>query len=172
MMDDRLPELVKIAKDMGYPYVFFASNGDFLTEELAAQLDGVVDYIGFAFYMDEPKKSERMAWVKTLFRKTKITLGVGDHMPTHFSPMPELTQLTRKIRDFPCNHPIKRMIVNHRGDMLMCCEDLTGNFSLGSVHDSSIEELWYSDRHQELVLALQKKHGRQTHPHCVTCPRQ
>lgn len=171
LMDPRIVNLVQIAKDIGYSYVFFGSNGDFLTEELAADLDGLVDYIGFSFYMDEPKKSERMAWVRGLFKKSKITLGKGDHMVTHFSPNTRLLQLIKNHVKRPCHLPQKRLIINHRGQMLMCCEDLVGNFDLGSIHDSNVEDLWYSEKHQKLVRELERPGGRGVHPHCVSCPR-
>lgn len=171
LMDPRIAEIVELTKKKGFSHVFFGSNADFLTEDLAQQLDGVVDYIGFSFYMDDPKRSKRKEWVKSLFKKTKVTMGDGEHMVTHYSPIADVVQISKKHSARPCNRPQKRMIVNHKGEMLMCCDDLTGHFELGNVHDSTLEELWYSERHQDFVLALSKSGGRCVHSHCLSCPR-
>lgn len=172
LMDERIVEIAKLARSMNFSRVFFCSNADFLTEELASQLDGLVNDIGFSFYMDEPMKSERMNWCKGLFRKTHAKVGPGDHMVTHFSPIHDVVQISRKYKDNPCHLPQVRMIVNHKGQMLLCCDDLTGHFNLGTIYDGkTIEELWYGDEHQEYVLALMKSGGRSIHPHCQSCPR-
>jgi len=64
------------------------------------------------------------------------------------------------------------MIVNHKGQQLLCCDDLIGNFNLGTIYEKSIEELWYSNTHQNYVLELLKSGGRKIHSHCLSCPRK
>lgn len=175
LMDERIVDIALLVRSMGFRQIFLASNADFLTEELAAKLDGVVDYIGFAFYMDEPNLSKRMAWTKTLFKKTRISMGIGapeeQHMVTHFSPIGDLIQLGKKHQDLRCLRPLRRMIVNHRGQMLLCCDDMIGHYDLGTIHESSVEELWYGEKHQHLVRELMSPGGRAVHPHCLSCPR-
>ena len=171
LMDPRIATLVALAKGKGFNHVFFGSNADFLTEEIAHNLDGVIDYIGFSFYMKDPKRSERKKWVQSLFKKSKITMGDGDHMITHYSPNADVVQISKKYKENNCLRPQKRLIINHKGDMLMCCDDLTGHFDLGNVSNNTLEELWYSKKHQDYVIALTKKGGRCIHSHCLSCPR-
>lgn len=171
LLDPRIVDLARYTKQMGFVHVFMGSNADFLTEDLARELDGSIDEIGFALYMLEPKLSERASWIKSLFKKTHVTANYGDHMITHFSPLDDHEALAAAHCKNRCMHPFKRMVVNHRGDMLLCCDDLTGHFDLGSVYTNSLEELWYSEKHQELVLALSQPGGRAIHPHCLSCPR-
>jgi len=176
LMDERLPELGRMVKKKGFRHLFIGTNADFLTKELAADLDGTFDVLGIALYHMTPEKFKtRSDWLMTLFKKTKITIGNVDQdnkqMITHYSSIvPDANLLAKRYSNNPCFHPLKRMIVNHRGDMLLCCDDLTGHFDLGNVFDSSVDELWHSDRHQQFVNELQKAGGR-THPHCLTCPR-
>ena len=175
LMDERIVDIAVMVRSMGFKQIFLASNADFLTPELAQGLDGVVSYIGFAFYMGEPNLSKRMEWTKSLFRKTRLTLAAGapedQHMVTHFSPIADVIQLGRQHQNNKCVRPLRRMIVNHRGDMLLCCDDLIGHYDLGSIHQSTIEELWYSEKHQHLVRELMNPGGRKVHPHCLNCPR-
>ncbi|MBN8478212.1 MAG: SPASM domain-containing protein [Burkholderiales bacterium] len=171
LQDARLPDLARAAKVRGFAYVFTCTNGDFLDQERAAALDGVIDELQVALYMDEPQKTKREAWIRSLFAKTRLTFTGGGFIPTHFSPLYPVEALARRNAGHPCHEPLRRMIVNHRGDMLFCCDDLIGHFELGSVHQHTIEELWYSDRHQDLVLTLQHEGGRSVHAHCLSCPR-
>lgn len=172
MMDDRIVDIAKMTKSMGFSRVFMCSNGDYLTEELASNLDGVLDDIGISLYMDEPNLSKRRDWIRTLFKKTKLSpIQPGVHMATHCSPTFDVASLVRNHQSNPCHHPTVRMIVNHKGQMLLCCDDLTNNFDLGSVHESTVEELWFSEKHQNYVLSLSKRNGRSVHPHCMSCPR-
>ena len=69
----------------------------------------------------------------------------------------------------PCHRPAIRLILQHDGTMCHCCEDTHGAFGLGSVHERTIEELWYSERHVAIVEALIA--GRRAdYPLCRGCP--
>lgn len=171
LQDPRMPEFVAEAKSLDFCHVYMCSNGDYVNAARAAELDGLVDEIIFAIYVEEPHKSRREEWLRSLFKTTRLTFTGGAMMATHFSPDFPVEFLSRRHASRPCHEPIRRMIVNHRGDMLMCCDDMVGHFDLGNVADHSIEELWFSERHQDLVLALEGPGGRAVHPHCLSCPR-
>ncbi len=159
-----------MVKARPFSRVFFGSNADALSEELASQLDGILDELGVALYISESKIDERAEWIKSLFQKTHVTVTNGNANPmiTHYSPLGDHKKLAEDHHTHPCRQPSKRMIINHKGEMLMCCDDLINNFELGNIHDNTLEELWFSEHHQDLVLSLNK--GR-SHPHCLSCPR-
>lgn len=176
LLDPRIADIARLVKESGvFSRCFFGSNGDHLTDELAASLDGIVDYIGFALYMNEPVRSKREEWIRGCFKRTSVTVSGGppeeQHMVTHFCPLVDVNDIARRSRGRPCNRPIKRMIVNHAGNMLLCCEDVIGRYGLGTIRDGTLEQLWYSDVHQDIVLSLQKPMGRAQHPYCASCPR-
>jgi radical SAM protein with 4Fe4S-binding SPASM domain len=61
------------------------------------------------------------------------------------------------------------MLIRYDGRMANCCEDLHAEFDLGSVHEKSLEELWFSERHVATVLDLVR--GRRTgYALCERCP--
>lgn len=72
-------------------------------------------------------------------------------------------------RNAPCHRPALRMIVRHDGEMCLCCEDLRADFRLGNVHDSTLAELWYSDRHAA-ILATLAAGRREAYRLCSVCP--
>ena len=69
----------------------------------------------------------------------------------------------------PCHRPMIRMIIRHDGEMLNCCEDTHGAWGLGNVHESSLEELWHSERHVRVVQDLIAGH-RDRYALCRNCP--
>ena len=170
LIDDRLPKIAKLVKSYGF-YVFCNSNGDFLDEELAEELDGNLDKIIVSLYMKEPMKSERARWIRKLFHKTYVEIiTMSDHIATHFSPAFDVVGLAQQNKDHPCSEAEIRVIINHRGQYLLCCDDVVGNFDLGTFPETSIQDFWYGEKHTQLALALRNSGGR-THPYCQTCPR-
>lgn len=172
LMDERLPAIahnVRAFKQL--KTVHMNTTGDFITPELAAELDGAFDYIIVTLYMKDPKKSERAAWLPTLFEKTELRIVTEPHhTPTHFTPAYDLQDLIRKAQGMSCDQPTIRVIINHRRDYLLCCDDVIGNFDLGSFPEISIEDHWLG-RQKELANLLAHPGGRATLPYCMTCPR-
>jgi radical SAM protein with 4Fe4S-binding SPASM domain len=183
--DKRLPHIAAMAKGLGFASITLATNGDYMTPELAAELDDKFTQLDIAIYPTSqyPYKqldgsgqgptdaTERESWLRSLFRQTKLNITRTLHCASHFSPLHPVEELAAQFAHLPCYEPIVRMIVNHRGDMLLCCQDVTGNFELGNVHEASVAELWNSDRHRAFVQALDKDGGRAVHPHCLACPQ-
>jgi radical SAM protein with 4Fe4S-binding SPASM domain len=69
----------------------------------------------------------------------------------------------------PCHRPLIRMIIRHTGEMSNCCEDTLGAFKLGSIHERSLEELWFSGRHPKVIQDLSEGR-RQDYSLCRNCP--
>jgi radical SAM protein with 4Fe4S-binding SPASM domain len=69
----------------------------------------------------------------------------------------------------PCHRPLIRMLIQHDGEVCNCCEDTTGAFKLGNVYQYSLEELWYSEHHIEVVRDLIVGR-REKYNLCRNCP--
>jgi radical SAM protein with 4Fe4S-binding SPASM domain len=70
----------------------------------------------------------------------------------------------------PCHRPLIRMIIRYDGEVCNCCEDMTGTFKLGNVYEHSVEELWYSDHHVQVVKDLIGGR-RDKYDLCRKCPQ-
>jgi radical SAM protein with 4Fe4S-binding SPASM domain len=70
----------------------------------------------------------------------------------------------------PCRRPLIRMIIRYDGKMCFCCEDVHSDFDLGSVYEHSLEELWYSARHVQLITDLIEGR-REKYELCAHCPQ-
>jgi radical SAM protein with 4Fe4S-binding SPASM domain len=69
----------------------------------------------------------------------------------------------------PCHRPLIRLIIQYNGDMCNCHEDTGGAFKLGNVYQNSVEELWFSERHVQVVEELIAGQ-RQNYALCRNCP--
>lgn len=170
LMDERLSDLAKLVQSYGYK-AYINTDGDFITPELAEKLDGAFEEIIVSLYMKEPKKSERAEWIPTLFKKTNmVMITQSDHIPSHFSPKFDVKGLAKEYVENPCIEPAMRLIVNHRGQFTLCCEDVIGNFDLGTFPETSIKEYWFG-KHAEIELKLRERGGRHWHSYCEACPK-
>lgn len=172
LLDPRIVEISKMARSFpNFRSVYFHSNGDYITEELANKLDGALDRIIFSLYMDEPMKSERGEWIKSLFKKTKAEiLFDARHMITHYSPLPELAEYIRVFSQKDCITPHLRCSIGFDGKYLLCCDDVIGEFDLGRFPKSSLKDYWFGDKHLEIIEKL-KGYNRMDYPYCSICPR-
>ena len=169
LQDSRIAKLGEYVSGLGLR-VSMHSNGDLLTPDLAASLDGAFSVITFACY-DRLTAKERKEMILGLFRHTRISFA-GDVIPTHFSQVFEVGGLVAKNLRSPCYEPDKRMIVNHAGQMLLCCNDMTGRFGLPTVYEGlTVGEMWYTGRRVFLSRRLKEQDGRGVHQHCLQCPR-
>ena len=174
LLDSRLPDIVRLAKSYSqFHSVFLNSNGDLLTPELSKELDGVLDKIIVSLYMEEPMKSERAELLSSYFHKTEAQMNtMSDHIATHFSPGFDVVALAEENKFYPCREPQMRVVINHRRQFLLCCDDVVGNFDLGTFPETSIKDYWFGEKHSKIVKDLAGIGGRTKYDYCYTCPRR
>ncbi|NLS77335.1 MAG: hypothetical protein GXY76_08770 [Chloroflexi bacterium] len=171
LQDGRLAEFGRYAKGKGFAHVYANTNGDLLTPELAAELDGALDRLHIALY--GPNKLERSVRYRGWFAQTRLTFTDGSHVITHHSPYANLAACVAAARPQPCEREAQmRCIIGYTGQMYLCCDDILGQFGLGNAHDMSLEELWFGEKHQAVVEALRQPGGREQYELCRLCPRQ
>jgi radical SAM protein with 4Fe4S-binding SPASM domain len=178
--DPRIGTLAAYAKDKGvFSSVYMHSNGDLITKRKAASVDGILDEITIALYdeaggqpMAPVKAANRRAELESWFDQTRLRWTTATHLITHFSPYANLLPEIEANRGKPCTREVQlRMILDWRGDMLLCCEDIAGIWKLGNVADQTVAELWNSDKHQAILATLAEPGGREAYSFCRSCPR-
>ena len=183
LLDKRNPMLAQEAKARGLlPYLH--TNGDVLrlNDELCDEIKQIYGVIVVGLYdycsneeLEDAKSywHARLAGVNLAFSMIGVTGSrSADSMGVPKALVP--TDKRMSIPDVtydnaPCHRPLIRMIIQYDGEMCNCCEDTYGSFQLGNVYTSSIEELWYSQRHHGLTEELMRgERGR--HELCRNCP--
>jgi radical SAM protein with 4Fe4S-binding SPASM domain len=183
MLDRRNIEFARAARDRGMrPYTH--TNGDLLrvNDRLAEAVQDAYEYIVVGLYdyeTAEELETDRAWWQRRLpradLRFSYVRPVVAPGVPTLAIPRALVpTDKRMRIPDLtfangPCSRPLQRMIVRHDGAMCNCCEDVHAQFGLGNIHESSLEELWFSERH--LKVARDLLAGERSHyPLCEACP--
>ncbi len=55
--------------------------------------------------------------------------------------------------NFVCAQPYQRLFIMYNGICTPCCVDDTRSFTLGDIHDSTVKEIWHSDKLNKLRKA-------------------
>lgn len=173
-LDSRVVEYAHYAKEKGMiPYAH--TNGDVLryqpfTSKMAAD---VFEYmvIGLYDYKTKAEKVEEEKFWKERLQGTIVKFSyVGNMYPrAHTKPS---ERLKRKKACYPsgvCSRPFKRLIVHYDGGVALCCEDMEETFYLGNAFETPIEEIWFSEKHMEIVRSLNIG-GRYLYSLCRKCP--
>lgn len=166
LMDDRLPDIARFARNLGFPKVIIITNGDLLTPELARDFDGTVTQITLSGYDNRKSFTEVRGW----FKKTHILLGSGKHRLSHYSPSNTLQEAIERLSLQPCFRRERNFIVNHQGDCLMCCEEIVTQFDIGNVYRQPLADIWHGSRRQQIIRDLGRPGGRLKYVHCSICP--
>jgi len=166
LLDDRLPEIARFARNLGFHRVLVITNGDLLTPELAKELDGAVTHLTVSGCDGVDYFGEIRGW----FNETYIHLASGQHRLSHYSPSPTLKGAIEKLQMQPCFRTTRNFIVNHQGDCLLCCEEIVPQFDLGNVYRQPLADIWNGSRRRQIIRDLSQPGGRLKHAHCSICP--
>jgi hypothetical protein len=172
LQDERITEFGRYAKrlDVFTGGVYLNTNGDFLTAERAAQLDGAYDWLNVALYGGN--KAQRAAQYTDWFKSTRLTFTAGEHVVSHHSPFANLQAEIATAQQQPCEREAQmRCIIGYDGRMMLCCEDIGAEYGLGNAHDTPLHDLWFGERHTEIIETLQQPGGRLAYDYCRICPR-
>lgn len=171
MLDPRIGSIARMAKSLKcFSHIFACTNAYYLTPRVIADVDGAFDALHVAVYRKPEQQQRIKEKLQKLFKKTMLAFTTGEHVATHYSHLatPELIE-GRRMQPCPA---LYRMIVSHEGEHLLCCDDMVGRFNLGSIYDGrTVEQLWFSARHQYFYRNLLQFGGRFCHPYCMECPK-
>ncbi len=183
LLDARNPMLAMEARRRGMePYLH--TNGDVLRQDdaLCNEIRQVYALIVVGLYdyetpeeLEETKRywRDRLPGANLAFSPigpSGIGSGHSIGIPKALVPtdarmaLPDLT-----YPNGPCHRPLIRMIIQHNGEVANCCEDTHGAFRLGNVYQHSLEQLWFSDRHVQVVNSLIAGR-REEYDLCRNCP--
>lgn len=183
LLDPRNVELAREARRRGMvPYLH--TNGDLLRND-ARLCEAVGDVYGlivvglYDYRTDAELESEKRAWRQRLPGANLEFSPIGPRgargvfslgVPRALVPCdPRMATPDLTYQNAPCHRPLIRMIIRHDGGISNCCEDTFGAFDLGSVHEHSLKDLWWSARHRQVITDLLAGR-RDPYALCRGCP--
>jgi len=172
-LDSRLPEFVTYAKEKGMK-VRITTNGDVLrvNNRLCSQLDGLVDVFKISLYdyTTHKEKVESKKYWQTRITKSRITFGnaVEDHYHRDQSKLlpSELSNQTQA--ELPCLRT-HGLYIRYDGEVGLCCLDDHRSFNLGNAFETTVEEIWWSDRRIQIANSLKESGSRNKYNACANC---
>jgi hypothetical protein len=174
LMDERIVDIIQLARSHNKDtFLYFCTNGDYLTESIAKGLDGKLNRIIVSLYQAEPVMSEVRRKVKSMFHKTHVYIKGFAH-PTGISTThwgPQSGEKKELYKDTPCTQWNRRLSIGFMGDYLMCCEDIQGVFEFGKFPEVSLKEYWYGPKRSGVIKTLGQPGGRSKYEYCYNCPR-
>lgn len=185
LLDPRNTALAREARRRGMrPHLY--TNGDVLIRNAVTcqQVNEVYDEVVVGLY-DHQSEADLALLKETWLRRfdgpvisfsaigtsSKGPAVSGLAVPRAMTPPdPRFRQRTPSDGARACNRPLLRMIIQYDGTVANCCEDTHGAFDLGNVYERSMEALWFSHRHTEIITDLLAGR-RQQYALCRRCPR-
>jgi radical SAM protein with 4Fe4S-binding SPASM domain len=183
LLDKRNIMLAREARKRGMkPYLH--TNGDVLKgdDALCEEVKRVYVLIVIGLYdyeTNEELEAAKLYWRDKLadaeieFSPIGLTGSRSAHsigVPRALVPSDaRMGRLDLRYPNAPCHRPLIRLLIQHDGEMCMCCEDTAGAFKLGNVYEHSLEELWFSERHIEIIESLMAGQ-REHYDLCRNCP--
>src|SRR6185369_12522089 len=175
-LDERLIDVAREAKRRGMrPYVH--TNGDVLRndERLCAETADVFEYVvvGLYDYATARERDAEKAFWKRRLDGTQVLFSCVENVysRTHSPDNPQMRAIAHKTHPHGvCAEPLKYLLIHYNGDVCCCCEDMYGELLKFNVFETSIRQIWYSQRHMEIIDALAKGE-RHKFDLCSKCTR-
>jgi radical SAM protein with 4Fe4S-binding SPASM domain len=165
LLDKRLPRLMKYYnKNIRYSHISIYTNGDMLNEEIFRNLiDNGVQYFLVTNY-DNLLKPELN------FLKQKYPFHIKLRNERDLIKIDRAGKIfQRNIQlNSPCLRPSREMVINWKGDILLCCQDFYGEYVMGNVHENSLLEIWNNEKFVEYRSKLSMGQ-RSVIPICKYC---
>jgi radical SAM protein with 4Fe4S-binding SPASM domain len=165
LLDQRLPELIEFSKKI-LPNCFIQifTNGDMLQEKLFRILieKGVNHF--------EITNHDNCEKLELTLLKNKYPIYINLMNWNDVCKIDRAGKIFQRgaALDTPCLRPSKYMIINWKGDVLLCCQDFYGEYVMGNVNDDSLLTIWNNDKFKEYREKLAKGQ-RMEIPICKNC---
>ena len=149
LLDERIIDFIKYVR-LKAPQALprLSSNGDYLTRDMCAELRraGLNDLLVTNY--DEEDKPDLRAWAdKFSFIRYR-----------HHTEIDKVARLNimakRDGHKLNCLRPIHQMVINWKGDVILCCQDFKGKTNFGNVRDTKLIDIWNSDKLVRVKAAM------------------
>ena len=72
-------------------------------------------------------------------------------------------------RLLPCYRPSNQVVIDWKGDVVLCCNDFYANHTFGNVSNKPLLESWNHPTLDSMRSTLSRKGGRQSFDFCKEC---
>ena len=148
LMDNRITDICRlIKKKLIHCNIVLTTNGDLLTEEKSIELiDAGVELIRVSLHDNQHKERILNLQSKLALRyRRKIEIRLfSDSMWLH--DRAGLVDVKKPLRLKFCYSPYNYLIINYRGEIVLCHNDYFSEVILGNVHKQNVSEIWLNSK--------------------------
>ena len=170
LLDKRLVRLLTYAREkLPKAKILIVSNGDYLTPKLYQEL---VDAGTTEFLITEHGKSMSKN-MKATFKYIKENKLKNRIIYRKFTKDTALYNRGGTIehetitQEAPCNYPLSPIVINYKGEVILCCNDYFGEFVYGNVAKESLIKIWNKPNYKKMREEIKKEIYRL--PICKKC---
>ncbi len=165
LLDKRLDRLIGYARARcPYATIHINTNGDYLTDDsVRALVRAGVDGFLVTDYESEPQPRLRELAAAYPYW---ISLRHGLDPKNRAGMMHQIGNV--RIDD-PCPRPSEQVVINWKGQVVLCCCDYYARHVFGNVRERSVIEAWYGDEFEATRQVLAKPGGRRKSDMCRGC---
>ncbi len=167
LLEKRLiPFIEYMETNLPYAEIWLNTNGDYLTDEIMQQLiQAGLDCVFVTNYDDEAKPN--LDALAEKYNETIVYRRMSERRIVNRAGSLMDRESTRQ--DLPCLRPTGQLVVNWKGDVLLCCNDYYAKYSFGNLKDVSVLDAWQSPAFDSYRDMLRKKGGRAKIDLCKNC---
>lgn len=169
-LDQRITEFAKYTREKcPKASISILTNGLILNLE---KVKGIIEYVDILVidnYSDDNKLHDNLipvqAWSNSdekyheririeMRKKNEVLTTRGGESPN------AVVKKNSFINRIGCQYPYKQMVIRPSGGVSLCCNDALGKYTMGDVNDSTLKEIWYSDKYRKIrekMITTQRK---------------
>ena len=173
LLDRRMVEILRLTREYcPQAFVSLATNGDLLDDDLyhALKANGL-DALGVSIYDDKTFEKVRKFADRQMVLMDMRSMGEGmlDNRGGGIrQEIPVFERDRARYQNRSCERPFAMMVVNSRGQVVLCCDDLYGDVIMGDIQSNRLEEIWNNEKFTFYRNALNRE-GRCSLPLCGNC---
>jgi len=172
LCDPRFPDIIaRIREKLPKNIICLFTNGDFLTKDLFIEL--AQNGVNWFIVNDYDDKGHNIPWLSEAMRSLQNPPSievVQRHEITWWYNRGGNIAVECADKKDKCEFVFHKMYFNWKGQSVLCCSDFYSTIIMGDIHNSSVKEIWNSQKYFLYRAAHELERGY-TMPLCNTCNR-
>lgn len=181
LMDERLEEIIQVFRNkVPNSYITILTNGILLKEYHFGLFNSGLNKLSINNYNNQAKLIKPIAnFIDKYNLSSEETKENSNIEVIYRNKYKELSNRAGNNKnkiisdnlylDKPCFLPHKQLVILGDGNVVLCCNDLYGKFSLGNIQKNSILEIWNGNHYKHVRETLLKFNSRPNIDLCSNC---
>lgn len=173
LLEKRILKILQFSRHhCPHAFLSFITNGDLLDASVYHDLrSSGLDALGVSIYDDKTYEKVRRIRDERLVMIDMRPLPPGrlENRAGNVKRNPEFFEVfQQRYANQSCGRPFSMMMLNPKGQVVLCCSDMYGDVIMGDVQEQRLEEIWNNElfHHYRTTLVEQ---GRKNLKLCSSC---